>query len=158
MMTRREMLVRVFGVAVAATVAPLVDLTDLTPMFWDQAPIRRVWRIIFPDGMVFSFGARVVAEKITVDGTVSLTLRSEGPITASRTTSSMAFDHHGAPIELARLPSPSAPATVLEMGDGKFVEIQDIALPKLTRSEGYVRGLKRTGDLTFTISPFSGEK
>lgn len=56
-MTRRDLLVRVFGAATAASVTPLLDMTDMTPAFWNQAPLKELmrWRIAFPDGTLATF-------------------------------------------------------------------------------------------------------
>lgn len=85
-MNRREWLTRVFGTVVAATVAPLVDLTDTTPAFWNQAPIRELmrWCVQFPDGLTISFNARVVSEWMKDDGTVGFSVEPEGMTTYER--------------------------------------------------------------------------
>ena len=72
MITRREMLTRVFGAAAAAAVAPLVNLTDPTVAFWNQPPIAKLlhenWRVVFPDGNSFTFAAKVVSERVHARG------------------------------------------------------------------------------------------
>lgn len=84
-MTRREMLVRVFGAAAAAAVAPLVNLADSTADFWNQPPIQKLmpWRISFPDGTQFEFDAKVVSEEWAGD-TVKLTMQALGGMRVSQ--------------------------------------------------------------------------
>lgn len=145
-MTRRDWLTRVFGATVAAAIAPLVDLTDATPAFWNQVPIKdklRQWRVVFPSGDVFTFDAEVVGEKLIGDE-VQLDIKPVGPITVI---------HQASLAEDVEPPDPPS-ATVLVSSDGKRIELTDIELPPVEYAEddidNYVVGLKRTGAVTFT--------
>ena len=131
-MTRREWLERVFGVAVAATLAPLVDLTDASAAFWNQPALAKLWRITFPSGVVFKFNATVLAEKLLEDGIVQLTISPTGPINISQEISyPMRYLGELNDDRKAKLiPSPHAPATTISMGGGQVVQLHDILLPE----------------------------
>lgn len=158
-MTRRDWLTRVFGATVAAAVAPLVDLTDTTPAFWRQAPLRDLmrWRIDYPDGTAHTFSATVVSERVLSDGSVELAVRPEGPIEAtvwSGGPSAATFE----PIALGET---REPATVLGRDGASIGELVGIELPQLVReAEGrdidgagldYLAGLQQRGPVTFTV-------
>ena len=140
------MLVRMFGAVAATAVAPLIDLTDLTPAFWNQPPVKALlWRITFPDGATFSFNATVLAERV-LDGEVELTLRPIGemmPCACSKDTAHLT--------EYAR-----SAATKLIMSNGKTVELQEIKMPEVSRGieDGHVVGLLRRSDLEIRVSGY----
>lgn len=121
-MNRRDWLKAVFGATAAATLAPLVDLTDTTPAFWSQPAIRALhpWRITFPDGAVYTFDAEVVAERISepVVGAFdcSFTLRPTGAMTLEESL------------------SPATPAA-LHVPDGRTMELVDLTPPSMERAE-----------------------
>lgn len=152
-MTRREMLVRMFGAVVAAAVAPLIDLTDSTPAFWNQAPIKALmpWRIMFPDGTTFSFDATVIAERVLRDGGVELTLRPSGETKMSQEIS-YPINYSEGPNDgrVSAVPSLYAPATMLTTGEGKIVELQEIEMPELSRD--IEDGPLKRSDVKITIS------
>jgi len=77
------MLIQMFGAITAAAVAPLIDLTDTTPAFWNQPPLQKLlpFRIAFPDGMTWTFDGIVIAEKV-IDGVIDLTIRPSGMVRA----------------------------------------------------------------------------
>lgn len=134
-MTRRECLTRLFGAAVAVTLAPLIDLTDTTPAFWNQAPLQELlqWRVVLPDGMSWSFSAQVVSERI-VDGELVLDVRPSGPMVIEQTAYTRSD-------------------SVLE-GIGKTVTLEDIELPQLILDDDPFKGIKRTGNITFKLGKF----
>lgn len=147
MMTRREWLIRVLGATIAAAVAPLVDLTDASPRFWEQPAIKALkpWKITFPDGTMFTFDGQVIAEKLLNDGTIEMTLQPQGP-----THIYDPFDSRMA----EPVPSPHAPATVIQTYNGVSMELQDIMLPSL---ESFPSGLENRRKLIFTIKSLTEE-
>jgi len=175
MMTRREMLVRMLGAAAAAAVAPLIDLTDTTPAFWNQLPLQKLlpWRIAFPDGTTFHFNATVVAEKLLDDGSVELTMQPQGGMKATQEvtyrinyidgTSGLTGDR---PARMGvretrpeRLNTGEGPVpTVLHASDGSKMELTEIAPIPLDQSitdiddrEFVIPGLRRISTLKFTV-------
>lgn len=138
MMTRREWLTRVLGATVAAAVAPLVDLTDMTPAFWQQPALRAAhpWRIVFPDGLHYTFEADVLSERALTDGTVQFSLRPTGPAMMHREVS-YPMNWTGDPPRAwepgTPLPSPDAPATVISRDGVKLGELVDITPPEMQR-------------------------
>lgn len=154
MMTRREMLVRMFGATVTAAIAPFINLQDATPAFWNQESIKKLlpWKITFPDGATYSFDATVLEEKLlaSLDGLTELSLRVQptGPMTVSA----------GAPpLDTGGLrASPMFTPTVLEVDGRLLMELQEIEMPSLDRGTSemdgsYSGGLRRMGNLTLTV-------
>lgn len=138
-MTRRDMLVKMFGAAAAAAVAPLIDLTDATPAFWNQASLRELmpWKIVFPDGTAWAFEARVVAETLLDDGTVSLSVVPTSNVRMS----------HGEP-----LPEGERLGGELHAEGRPVAELHNITLPSVTvKDNDYIYGLRKADMLTFTV-------
>jgi len=155
-MTRRDWLTRVFGVTVAAAVAPLVDLTDTTPEFWNQPPIKKLlkWWVEFPDGTRFGFSGTVLSETLLDDGSVSLSIQPDGPpeilhdVTKPRST----YD------------TVTGNDTVILQDDVPMGELVDVRLPALDRVQVDVAdfdsedvdesilGLTRRGALTVNFT------
>lgn len=165
-MTRREWLNRVIGTVAAAAVAPLVDLTDMTPAFWSQPALRGVlpWRIVFPDGLTYTFHADVLSETLLADGSAEFRLQPAGPMLLSREVSyPMNFvgdpvpgtcalppegwfctgdAGHGGPCPThpqpsvfgTLLPPPDAPATVISRDGVPIGELVDITPSELPRA------------------------
>jgi hypothetical protein len=136
-MTRREWLTRVIGGAAAVAIAPLIDMTDMTPAFWNQEPLQKLmpWRISFASGDVFSFDAAVLAERLLDDGSIEFDVQPKGPVTVTS--------------EPKRLRSRSASPSTLHREDGTIFELQEIAIPELTRANEelddiLIPGLRRT--------------
>jgi hypothetical protein len=142
-MTRREWLTRVIGGAAALAVAPLIDMTDMTPAFWNQEPLQKLmpWRISFASGDVFSFDAAVLAERLLEDGSIEFDVQPKGPVTVTS--------------EPKRLRSRSASPSTLHREDGTIFELQEIAIPEVTRANEelddiLIPGLRRMGTITLT--------
>lgn len=160
MMNRREMLVSMFGAAVAATVAPLINLGDATPAFWNQAPLKELlpWRIMFPDGQTFTFAGEVVSEMLTSFGPgeileSTLTVRPTGPVTITKEAPSLGTEVH---IATATLVHPEGSSMRLRSVEIASPEIEYIDVE--TR-EGWVkelRGLKHHGMFTLK-GTFNGD-
>lgn len=146
-MNRRDWLKTVFGAAVAALVAPLVDLTDQTPAFWNQPPIKKLlpWKVVFPDGTAFEFEADVVAERLLGDGSAELTIQPVGGMKIGRETS------------FQKRFSSEATATTIHAGTDLIRELQDISLPELDSDEDYVKGIQKRGTFSVTMKPLSEE-
>lgn len=155
-MNRREWLVRVFGTTVAAAVAPLVDLGDATPAFWNQAPIRNLmrWRLTFPDGEILSFAASVVSETLNDDGTVQLKIRSDGPIT---------FEQWHRPRHAQDIPVSPEPTVACDAGrgqmqlisvayDARILEGSPLAIEPIDIESFSVRDLSRIADKELGLS------
>lgn len=142
--TRRECLIRMIGATAAAAVAPLLDLTDMTPGFWNQSALKQYlpWRVQFPDGTSFLFDAHVTREIFLDDGTVELSVKPIG------------LTHHViAAVESdATADELAAKPVVVNAGD-VLMELQKIGPPSLDRfdDENIIGGLKKTGELTFTV-------
>lgn len=154
-MNRREWLARVIGVAAAAAVAPLIDLTDATPAFWNQAPLKELmpWHITFPDGMTCTFDATVLSEKLLEDGSVNLVVRPIGkmemalpgvPIHAVSNDYAILKDEDEidvAPIwyadvdDLEPNPLASAIGTTVRCEGRAVMELQSIEVPALERAD-----------------------
>lgn len=161
MMSRRDCLVRIFGAAVAAAVAPLVDLTDRTPAFWNQPALKDLmpWRIKFPDGTTFSFNATVTAEELLADGTINLTLHTGGRMKIDQDTSpAEAYANEPETDSVTEIGPPSGPAsaTVIQSGT-RVMEVQDIMSAEFSREpigyddENRPIGVIRRSDITFTV-------
>lgn len=155
MISRRQCLQTLFGAVAAAALAPLVDLTDLTPKFWEQAAVRDLdlWRIVFDD-TTFTFRAHVVEETI-VGNLWTYVLRPTGPM---KIATSMTFPiNYDPPIEVEKPePEPQSSVVSLQKPDGSYVELGDIKLPKLERHDldvdmdGIVLGVLRRSNITLT--------
>lgn len=158
MMNRREWLTKVLGAIVAATVAPLLDLTDQTPAFWNQAPLKKLlrWQIRLPDGVTYTFNATVIAEHL-IDDVVSLTVRPSGPMQVEQTTVSFPTTYvEPDPVESVALPARSSFDTVLSTVDGRTATIQEIGVSALSRAneelDNYVLGnLKQLSGISFKM-------
>lgn len=153
MMTRREWLNRVLGATVAAAVAPLVDLTDMTPAFWQQPALRDVlpWRIQFPDGVSYTFNATVLEERLLDGGGVEFRLQPSGPMRAER-------EFREAPPQpgdtvVRHEPAPSVHGTTIVRGGVPIGELVDISVPELTRApvDGKVLGTPKPEPVTFRV-------
>lgn len=160
-MTRREWLNMVLGATVAAAVAPLVDLTDATPAFWSQPAVRDAlpWRIVFPDGLTYTFTATVLEERLLEGGGAEFRLQPSGPMMLSREVS-YPMNFVGDPPreweQAEMLPSPHAPATVISRNGVPVGELVDIKVPELKRAaidemDGYVLGKLKREPVSFTV-------
>ncbi len=152
-MTRREWLTRVIGAVAAAAAAPLIDLTDTTPAFWNQPTLKKFlqWQIAFPDGTTYSFDATVIAEKLLGDGTVQLTMQPTGPMEIGSNDVPMGDKE------------PLRAGGTLVYNEGiPIAELQEISMPTFYDNvdvtmrddpfEQSIRGLKHTS-LTLTYTP-----
>jgi hypothetical protein len=137
-MTRREMLIRMFGAAAAAAVAPLIDLTDATPAFWNQLPVKALmpWRMEFPDGLCVMFDAEVIAERLLNNGDVEFKVRPLGAMKIEQTE------------PVAR--ETTEPAT-LHTDNGFVMKLQEIDLPAIDISDDIDFAMPaRCRNITFT--------
>lgn len=157
MITRRDMLKTVLGAAAAAAVAPLIDLTDATPAFWNQPELKKVlplWRMTFPDGTTWSFEGVVVAENINakIDSLMEIELTVR-PTSMPTIEPGAPRPNVGATVKVANGARLSAP-------DGKGFDLIDVQGPMVTAEirstgskDGYETfeptGLKKIGDVTF---------
>ena len=162
MMTRREALVRMFGAAVAAIVAPKIDLTDMTPQFWNQPELMKLmpWKIIFPDGTTFAFDAFVVAERELPDGDIQLTVQPRGPMTIGQEEPIETTDPEF--VEKSKDTPHWSTGVMIKRGEQKF-ELTNIESPKLSRQMidddvSPVPGLKSIGPLTINIDKWEEPK
>jgi len=158
-MTRREWLTRVIGGVAAAAVAPLIDLTDMTPSFWNQPAIKALkpWRVKFPDGVVYSFDAAVLSEKIhdPIDGftSIELTLQPTGPLEIETEPPATTDPDLGQGVGVS--------VSRDGMKVGELIEIQpptitrnmfDVSSPLYDESEQCIPGLQRMGPMTLSFT------
>jgi hypothetical protein len=137
MMDRRQWLKIVLGATAAATIAPLVDLTNATPTFWEQPAIKALkpWRVTFPDGLTFVFDATVVEEKYTgiIDGLMELEMKL----------------HPTGPFEIVQGSKTRHGATVVSSNEDVLMELQEISTSGVTRE---LINVTRPGDTVETYT------
>lgn len=145
-MTRREWLERVVGAVAAATVAPLINMEDRTPAFWNQEPIKKLlpFRVTFPDGLTFAFDGHVLAEREMPDGSIRLLIAPTGPVDIQ--------DSRKEPVGWPQPVSSAHPTVLNGENIGELLDITPPTISRCTTDDGFVYGVRRVSTMEFTIN------